>query len=68
MTQPNLPPDVNKGPMELAIDLTLLVLTLLQIALRLHTRIYVSRAVGWDDWFAVASVVRYTNLQKARIL
>jgi len=55
----NFPPDINKGPMEVGIDLTLLILTLLQIGLRLHTRIYVSRAVGWDDWFAVASVVRF---------
>lgn len=43
--------------MELGITLTLFVLTTLQIGLRLHTRIFLSRAVGWDDWFAVASMV-----------
>jgi len=53
----NLPPDVNKGPMELGIAITLTVLALIQVGLRLHTRIFVSRAMGWDDWLAAASMV-----------
>lgn len=52
-----LPPDINRGPLELGITIALFALAALQIGLRLQTRIFLSRAVGWDDWFALASIV-----------
>ena len=53
----DLPPDVSKGPLLLGVVLALLVLTLLHVGLRLQTRIFLSRAIGWDDYFALAAMV-----------
>ena len=52
------PPNVDRGLLELGVTTTLLSLALLFIAIRLHTRVFISKAVGWDDYFAIASVVR----------
>jgi len=55
------PPNVDRGPLELGFTITLLSLALLFIAFRLHARIFLSKAVGWDDYFAVASVVKRSS-------
>ena len=55
----NQPPDTNQGPLALGILISLVSLAFIHILVRLQTRIFLSKAVGWDDFFAAASMVSF---------
>jgi len=56
----NQPPDTNQGPLALGILISLVSIAFIHILVRLQTRIFLSKAVGWDDFFAAASMVKFS--------
>ena len=54
-----IPPDgdVNKGPRLIILDSIELSLSVTAVALRLITRKFLSKFVGWDDWTIVIACV-----------
>ncbi|KAI9739225.1 MAG: hypothetical protein M1834_007438 [Cirrosporium novae-zelandiae] len=51
------PLDVSRGSTIYGTVISLTLLALFQMVFRLHTRIFVTRAVGWDDYLAALAMV-----------
>lgn len=56
-----LPGDDDKGPAILGAITTTTVLAIIFVVTRLYARIRVVRAVGPDDYFVVAALVKFSN-------
>lgn len=48
------------GPLALGVTFSFFALTTLVVALRMYTRLRISRLVWWDDWMIVGSEVSLT--------
>ena len=60
--------DQNKGLTLVAFDITFISVTTLVVALRLFTRKFISKCLGWDDWTIVMAWVRCFNYRAAILL
>lgn len=58
----SFPPDVNHGPSINAVNWTEAGLGVLILLIRLYTRAFIVRKIGWDDWCIVLAVVRLSFL------
>lgn len=57
-----LPPDINHGPAINAVNWTEAGLGVSLLLIRLYTRAFIVRKIGWDDWCIVLAVVRLSFL------
>ncbi len=55
--KPNYVDPVTRGPALVIVELTALSLSSIILGMRLYTRAYVTRNLGWDDWVMVAGAV-----------
>jgi hypothetical protein len=55
---PNYVDPITRGPANLVVNLVLFPLVCVLVALRLYTRLHISRSSGPDDWLILASLVR----------
>lgn len=52
----------NKAPLGLGIQLTLTAIMIIVVALRIYTRMFLVRALGWDDVFILMASVSCVGL------
>lgn len=50
--------DVNKGPALIIASCISIFIIILFVVLRFSVRIWISKAIGWDDWTILFAVVR----------
>lgn len=52
-----LPPDENRGHLVLTVTWAITGVAALLVALRLHTRIFLRKCAGWDDFLMAVALV-----------
>ena len=50
--------DQNRGPSVVALLVVLMVISAITVMLRIYSRLFVRRGLGWDDGMMVVAVVR----------
>ena len=65
MPDPGPPPegDVNAGPALIIASCITIIVIILFVTLRYIVRIWITKAVGWDDWTILFAVVRAISHQ-----
>ena len=55
---PNYTNPETRGPALVIVNGVFIVLTVIAVALRVYTRVVITRLIGWDDIFCVLGLVR----------
>ena len=61
MDYPQSLTDKNRGPGDVALAVVLTVISTIVIMLRVYSKLFVIRTMGWDDGMMVVAVVRTTS-------
>ena len=59
-------PDENRGPSESALIVVLTAVSTVIVILRLYSRLFVLRTMGWDDGMMVVAVVRTASTMRSQ--
>lgn len=46
----------NEGTVETAVGAAIIALSIIVVALRFYTRIYLKSGLGWDDWLSLVAL------------
>lgn len=61
MDSPQFVTDENRGSGEVALIVVLTVISTIVVMLRVYSKLFIIRAMGWDDGMMVVAVVRTTS-------